>query len=193
MKRAKGHIIRWAIIVVMGIIVLGALTSFSLTPERGIKESLLGMNLPVEVEAVSVIDAGGIHAIVFWDEKYQMYHHSFMKRVLGLFWEARGGGFGTGPQEEWQIKFGEGYSTQGSRAYHYVIGWINDPEVAIVEVLWRDRTLEQMEPAMGKIIHFAKEGKAGSSAGMVEELYAYDRQDKLLYTLDNVNYFAAAD
>lgn len=194
MKRAMGHGIRWTIIVVMGSILLAGITSFSLTPERGIRESLLGMNLPVEVEAVSMVDAGdGTHAVVFWDDKYQMYHHSFMKRVFGLFWEARGGGFGTQPQKEWAIKFGEGYSTQGSRAYHYVIGWVNDPEVAVMEVLWKDGTSERMEPAMGRIIHFAKEGKAGSSSMMVKELFAYNSQDRLLYKLDNVNYFSAAD
>lgn len=196
MKRPMiGHVIRWVLIVLMGAFIFFGFYSFQpWSAESAIRESLHAMDLPGDVEAVSSIEVGKLQSVLFWDEQYQMYHHAWMKHSLGLFWLPQGGGFGKNLSEDkYKIWYGEGYSNRSNRSYHYIEGRVNDSRVATVEVLWADGTGESMEPIMGRLIHFAREGKAGESSRVSLGLHAYDADGELLYTLDSTNNSIPAD
>lgn len=146
------------------------------------------MDLPGDVQAVATIKSGGLYSVLFWDEIHQMYHHSWMRRSLGMLWLPQGGGFGYSIEDDkWKIRFGEGYSSWSNRSYQYIIGQVNDPQVATVEVLWRDGSIEVMEPVIGRLIHFAREGRAGESSYASVGLNAYGADGELLYSLDHSN------
>lgn len=194
-KPMFGHVIRWALIVLMGVFILFGFYSFQpWSAESAIQESLHAMDLPGDVEAVSSIDVGKLQSVLFWDKQYQMVHHAWMKHSLGLFWQSQGGSFGDDLSEDkYKIRYGEGYSSQSNRSYHYIEGRVNDSRVATVEVLWADGTRESMEPIMGRLIHFAREGKAGDSSRVSRGLHAYDANGELLYALDSTNNSIPAD
>ncbi len=189
MNGIKGHLIRWLLIIIMGtFILLGMYSHHPWSAESAIKESLLAMNMPGDVQSVSTIDVGKLKAVLFWDEEHELYHHSWMDVTLGRIWTPQGGGFGhTLDGDTYNIKFGEGYSNKSNHSYHYVLGQVNDSRVRTVEILWRDGTTETKEPALGRIIHFAREGKPGESALQSLGLKAYDYTGTLLYDLDHNN------
>ncbi|MCI3920894.1 hypothetical protein MO973_11680 [Paenibacillus sp. TRM 82003] len=188
MRRAiAGHVARWLLIV--GMAACAFFMSYGLEPwrpEPAIKASLESMDLPGDVVSVSDIEVGELHSIVFWDERHGLYHMAWMRRDLGLAWHAQGGGYGmTLEPEKYRIRYGEGFSSRPKGTLHYVLGQVNDERVATVEVHWRDGTSERRAPAIGRIIHFAREGRPGDSTTQAIGLTAYDADGMPLYALDN--------
>ncbi|WP_102347389.1 hypothetical protein [Bacillus sp. Marseille-P3661] len=177
------HIIRWLLIIILLVFISAGFTSHPFNLEKSIKGSLTNMELPNDVDVLSVVEDQGLYSVLFIDNENNLYHQSDYKKKLGLFWTPIGGSFGYEKDPTILAKYHTGMSTHGKKRFYYVIGYVQDPEVENVKIDWGNGIVEKFTPVDG-FYQFVKTTDISQEIFGSGKVMFYDSNEKLLYTLD---------
>lgn len=190
MQRYKGHIVRWCIILVAAIFLFRMnYSSNSWTPEGVVSDALLSMEFP-PARFHTLVDSGdGSYAALLYDKEHGLFHQMFMSRSLGLFWENRGGGFGSVLKPDILLSFKMGMSTLNERRHYYFMGQVHDPNVTRLRIVWPDGLEQITEPRdhLYMVTRSYSIKDPASENAWESKLYAYDSSGKQLYELTSQN------
>ncbi|USG64048.1 hypothetical protein NDK47_18035 [Brevibacillus ruminantium] len=183
MRERKNRLIRWIIIAASALFLFPLYYPSPWSPESAVSDTLEGMGFPsASVEAISVIQAGNMYAVLFYDDKLGLSYHFLLDRPFGFLWRNRGGGGGYPFDPESVLKWGwGGHRERNGSWYTYASGQVNDPQIHSLTVEWSDGETQSMRPIKG-FYHFARVFSPEEGASAI--LLAYDENGKLLYRLD---------
>ncbi|WP_456275387.1 hypothetical protein [Bacillus sp. AK128] len=186
-KKLVFRLIRWSFIIIFAALTLYGTSSHPFDLEKSVQEPLKSMEMPSEVEVISVVEENGLYSVLFEDRKFGTFHQVNYKRPLRLFWNPNGGSYGNERRDEILSKFYWGMTTIGDKSFYKVYGYTNDPKVKFIKSNWlEDEKGIQIDE--DGYFHFVKvtdqenQFKMGNVA-----VDFFDQEEKLLYKLDNMN------
>ncbi|WP_028547956.1 hypothetical protein [Paenibacillus sp. UNC451MF] len=186
----RGHLLRWFIILAAALFLFRIHYSANpWTPEGVVSEALLGMEMP-PAQIHTMIESGdGNYAVLLYDEEHGLFHQMYMSRSLGLFWENRGGGFGSELKPDTLLSFKMGMSTLKQRRHYCFMGQVRDPNVTRLRVVWPDGLEQMTEPRdhLYMVTRAYSVKDPASENAWDSKLYAYDSSGKQLYELTSQN------
>jgi hypothetical protein len=126
------------------------------------------------------------------DRKNAIYHQLFVNRTLGLLWNYRGGSFGMKLEPQVLLSFQGGMSTFGKDRHYYYVGQFNDPKISRLHVVWwdgyeQDAAISEGVYQAARSIRISKEEELQQNSSVMNKLFAYDANNRLLYELNDEN------
>lgn len=187
MKALSGHLIRWILILLaLFVIYFAMFTPKAWDLENVVHYSLSGMESPDAPITARMSSGHGYENLLLVDRVNGIYHHMFVKKVFGLLWMNKGGGFGMPIHSDILLNFRGGMSTFGKYQHYYYLGQVNDPNISKLHIKWHDGYEQDIAINDGFYLtvhtRLTKAQKISIDTG--NRLFAYDTNDQLLYELN---------